>query len=269
MSGYFDKLAARALGEPARLAPPPRLRFGEPAGLDRIGPVPGEHTVVTEVAAQRPVGIEPRPAAPLPVIDRVVAGRFADAPAPPTPPLVSTADPGPNRITERTRTIEREIVVREPAADDERSRAEPRATSVIESGERPWLAPAPVLASESRSSVAAPASNRVLGAHEPQRAVAPNDLRSPGELEEPARVRPLEVRPLAPDPVAVAPVATAVDADHGASALPPATIAIGRIELRAPVEAVASPPRAPERPRRPPRKPALGLDEYLEQRSRG
>jgi hypothetical protein len=266
VSGYFDKLAARALGEPARLAPPPRLRFGDPAGLDRIGPVPGEHTVVTEVAAQRPVGIEPRPPAPLPVIDGALAGRFADALAPPTTPPVSTPDPGPNRITERTRTVEREIVVREPAADDERSRAEPRARSVVEGGERPPTAP--VLASESRSSVAAPASNGVLGAREPERAVARNDLRSRSELEEPARVRPLEARPVAPDPVAVAPAATAVDADHGASALP-VTIAIGRIELRAPAEAVASPPPPAERPRRPPRKPALGLDEYLEQRSRG
>jgi hypothetical protein len=45
-------------------------------------------------------------------------------------------------------------------------------------------------------------------------------------------------------------------------------IAIGRIELRAAIEAPAPAPPTPERARRPPPKPALALDQYLEQRSR-
>jgi hypothetical protein len=268
VSGYFDKLAARAFGEPARLAPPPRLRFGEPAGLDPVGPVPGESTVVTEVAAERPVAVEPRPARP-PMIDSAPGSRLTHAPAPPSASAAVTPDPGPTQITERTRTVEREIVVREPGADAERRPAEPSARSAATGDERPRSAPVPAVSSEPPAPVIASASDRAKTPDESARAIVTEDRRSRGDQDELARGRRLGPLPRTPEPVTVAPVVTAIDANRDASTGPPVTIAIGRIELRAPDAAAPPPPRAPERPRRSPRKPALPLDEYLEQRSRG
>jgi hypothetical protein len=266
VSAYFDNLAARALGRPGRLAPPPRLRFGEPAGLDLARSEPGEQTVVTEAVAGLPVPVERVPAPAVDGEPRQVAQR-TPAPSVASEPPPASYEPSPHRITERTRTVEREIVVREPVSSDERPRADPPTRSVATPAESLAPRPEPVVASE-RARVAGPISELVPSPREPARGAVPDDLRSGTDRGEPVHVRPLEPPPSTTAPVAPTPIATTVDGDRAAAVPPTVTIAIGRIELRAAGDAPA-PPRPPERPSRPPRRPALGLDEYLEQRSRG
>ena len=270
MSGYFDNLAARALGRPGRLAPPPRLRFGEPAGLDPAGSEPGEQKVVTGAVAGRPVSVErvPAPAVdgePRQVVQRTPAQPVASEPTP--GPMPAAHEVSPQRITDWTRTVEREIVVREPVSSDERPRADPPTRSVATPAESPSPRPEPVVASE-RARVAGPISELVPSPREPVRNAVPDDLRSGTDRGEPVYVRRLEPPPSTTAPIAPAPIATTVDGDRAAAVPPTVTIAIGRIELRAAGDAPAA-PRPPERPSRPPRRPALALDEYLDQRSRG
>jgi hypothetical protein len=260
VSGYFVKLATRALGGPPTLAPPPRLRFGDGGGGD-LAPTaqPGEPTVVAETAVYAPRRAEPRrpvsPATP----DRASEPR--DGPSARLPPR-----PDPVHLSLPTQTtVEREVVVGDPPgpAGDRLERERPgpwRETVVIERLQPPAAASVPRGVEQVRPPdpvrprrepvASVTRDERVTVVHEPEVPV--------GVLEPPPRPAEPTVagRPAAVEPRRAAPVP------------PPVRIAIGRIELRAAIEAPAPGPPTPERARRPPPKPGLPLDQYLEQRSR-
>ena len=261
MSGYFAKLATRALGGPATLAPPPRLRFGDGGGGD-LPPIaqPRQPTVVIETAAHAPRRVEPRRSASPITPDPVSEPR--DALPARVPPRLDPLNLSPPVLT----TVQREVVVdgRPGPARDRLESEGPgpwRETVVIERVQPPPAAGVP----SGDEQVRPPDPER------PRRAVASDsrDERVTVVHEHDGPVRVLEAAPAAGRgrPCGRGQARRGA-ARRAAPGPPPVKIAIGRIELRAAIEAPAPAPPTPERARRPPPKPALPLDQYLEQRSR-
>lgn len=268
MSGYFGLLAARALGDHARLAPPPRLRFGEAVDPDlTAAPVP-----------ERPVSTEAPPPAPLP----------------PTPP---TARPAPDLRGRAQQPTPARSARHEPHArgDDARargfeSRAQPASQPPIPAPSIPPPAvriPAPPEAEPQVVRTPEPRADPVPGprwiapwAQPEAPEVRPHPREPDLRRQQPAASRPESsavaqpaLRPHAPSPPAV-PLSPAhlptpaAEVARAALDRPQVTISIAQIELRAAGDRPAPPPRPPEPAREHPRKPGLALDEYLEQRSR-
>lgn len=261
MSGYFAKLATRALGGPATLAPPPRLRFGDGGGGD-LPPIaqPRQPTVVIETAAHAPRRVEPRRSASPITPDPVSEPRDAlPARVPPRPDPVHLSPPV---LT----TVQREVVVD--------GRPGPARDRLESEGPGPWRETVVIERVQPPPAAGVPSGDeqvRPADPERPRRAVA-SDSRDERvtvvhEHDGPVRVLEPPPPPAAADPAAAGKPAV-VQPRRAAPGPPPVKIAIGRIELRAAIEAPAPAPPTPERARRPPPKPALPLDQYLEQRSR-
>lgn len=249
MSGYFAQLAARALGEPALIAPPPRLRFSEAHDLGPSSRAHEEETIVTEAAPPAPPLSAPSPR------------REANDP----PSQTQSSRPEPTAV----------VVVRDPPPSEVEVRSAPA----------PGVTPQPV--SEVRQAAPVGRVRPAPQPETPVSRVPERRLDPPrsARREEPLpplpdhrRAEPPSLASDAPRPkrppaerptLAPAIVTRAANEGPQRGAGPPhVTITIGQIELRAPAEKTSPPARTPPRPRERPRKPGLSLDEYLEQRSR-